>query len=140
MWDNGNGYKPGFSYDRFNFRSNLDFTITKTTSVKLNLAGMYGVQKSNRAGYNINGAMMDGSALSAYYALPPNAFLPRYADGRWGQSPNSDAGMINSAARVAVHRLRHRFGERFRAEVAKTVLDSAEADDEIRHLLAAVSL
>jgi len=44
------------------------------------------------------------------------------------------------AVKVAVHRLRQRFGERFRAEVAQTVVDPAEVDDEIRHLLAAVSV
>lgn len=49
-------------------------------------------------------------------------------------------GSTEGAVKVAVHRLRQRFGERFRAEVAKTVIDPAEIDDEIRHLLAAVSV
>jgi RNA polymerase sigma-70 factor (ECF subfamily) len=44
------------------------------------------------------------------------------------------------AVKVAVHRLRQRFGERFSAEVAKTVIDPAETDAEIRHLLAVVSV
>ena len=44
------------------------------------------------------------------------------------------------AVKVAVHRLRQRFGERFSAEVAKTVIDPAETDDEIRYLLAIVSV
>ena len=49
-------------------------------------------------------------------------------------------GTTEGAVKVAVHRLRQRFGERFRAEVAKTVVDPGEIDDEIRHLLAAVSV
>jgi DNA-directed RNA polymerase specialized sigma24 family protein len=49
-------------------------------------------------------------------------------------------GSTEGAVKVAVHRLRQRFGERFRTEVAKTVADPAEIDDEIRHLLAAVSV
>jgi DNA-directed RNA polymerase specialized sigma24 family protein len=49
-------------------------------------------------------------------------------------------GSTEGAVKVAVHRLRQRFGERFRAEVAKTVVDPAEIEDEIRHLLAAVSV
>ncbi len=49
-------------------------------------------------------------------------------------------GSTEGAVKVAVHRLRQRFGERFRAEVTKTVVDPAEIDDEIRHLLAAVSV
>ncbi len=49
-------------------------------------------------------------------------------------------GSTEGAVKVALHRLRQHFGERFSAEVAKTVLDPAETDDEIRHLLAAVSV
>ena len=49
-------------------------------------------------------------------------------------------GSTAGAVKVAVHRLRQRFGERFRIEVTKTVMDPAETDEEIRHLLAAVSV
>jgi RNA polymerase sigma-70 factor (ECF subfamily) len=49
-------------------------------------------------------------------------------------------GSTEGAVKVAVHRLWQRFGERFRVEVAKTVVDPAEVDDEIRHLLAVVSV
>ena len=44
------------------------------------------------------------------------------------------------AAKVAVHRLRHRFNECVRDEIAQTILDPADIEDEMRHLLAAVSL
>ena len=44
------------------------------------------------------------------------------------------------AIKVAVHRLRQRFRECLREEVAKTVLNPDEVEDEMRHLLAAVSL
>ncbi len=44
------------------------------------------------------------------------------------------------AVKVAVHRLRQRFKECLQDEVAHTVLDPADIDDEMRHLLAAVSL
>lgn len=49
-------------------------------------------------------------------------------------------GSTEGAVKMAAHRLRRRFGEALRAEVAKTVLDPATIDDEMRHLLAAVSL
>jgi RNA polymerase sigma factor (sigma-70 family) len=39
------------------------------------------------------------------------------------------------AARVAVHRLRKRFREIFREEIAHTVGSSAELEDELRHLV-----
>ena len=48
-------------------------------------------------------------------------------------------GSTEGAVKMAACRLRQRFGERFRTEVAKTVIDPSETDEEIRHLLAAVS-
>ena len=36
-YDNGRGYNSGYGYDRINVRSNLDFNITKTTVLKVNL-------------------------------------------------------------------------------------------------------
>jgi RNA polymerase sigma-70 factor (ECF subfamily) len=44
-------------------------------------------------------------------------------------------GTSEGAARVAVHRLRRRFREVFREEVAHTVAGSEEVDEELRHLL-----
>ena len=48
-------------------------------------------------------------------------------------------GSTEGAIKVAMHRLRGRFAECIRSEVAKTVRNPAEIDDEIRHLLAALS-
>ncbi len=48
---------------------------------------------------------------------------------------NSTEGAI----KVAVHRLRRRFREVLQGEVAKTVLEAAEVEDEIRHLFAALN-
>ncbi len=42
--------------------------------------------------------------------------------------------MSESAVKVAVHRLRRRFGELLRDEIADTVADPSEIDDEIRYL------
>ena len=55
------------------------------------------------------------------------------ADG-WSERPRADA-----AVKVAIHRLRVRFREILRAEVAATVHDPAEAPDELRHLITIVS-
>ena len=43
------------------------------------------------------------------------------------------------AVKVAVHRLRQRYRELLRAEIAVTVADAGEIDDEIRNLFAALS-
>lgn len=44
------------------------------------------------------------------------------------------AGMSPGAFSVAVHRLRHRYGQRVRAEVANTVAHPGDVEDELRHL------
>ncbi len=48
-------------------------------------------------------------------------------------------GQNEPAVRMAVHRLRKRFREVFREEIAQTVADPNEAEEEIRHLLAALA-
>jgi len=57
----------------------------------------------------------------------------RYAD--WAAA----LGLSEGAVRVALHRLRRRFGELLREEIAQTVASPAEVDEEIRHLFAAIS-
>jgi RNA polymerase sigma factor (sigma-70 family) len=46
-------------------------------------------------------------------------------------------GVGESAVRVAVHRLRKRFGRLLRDEIAATVADPTDVGDELRHLLSA---
>jgi len=48
-------------------------------------------------------------------------------------------GMSAAAVKSAVHRMRRRFGQALRAEVAQTVADPAEVDDELRYLFSVVS-
>jgi RNA polymerase sigma factor (sigma-70 family) len=43
-------------------------------------------------------------------------------------------GMSEGALKVAVHRLRRRYRERLRAEIARTLGDPSAVEDEIRHL------
>ncbi len=100
IYNNDRGYKPGFGFNRINVRSNLDFQLTPTTLFTTNLSGSYGVQKTpwnfSQSDY-ITGATLWLSA----YATPPDAFLPRYADGSWGYSlvnPN----LTNSALGLAI--------------------------------------
>jgi len=47
-------------------------------------------------------------------------------------------GLSEEAARAAAHRLRRRYRALLREEVARTVDDPAEVDDEIRSLFAAI--
>jgi RNA polymerase sigma-70 factor (ECF subfamily) len=48
-------------------------------------------------------------------------------------------GMNEGAVKVAVHRLRKRFREAVRTEVAQTLRDPALVEEELRHLIAALS-
>jgi DNA-directed RNA polymerase specialized sigma24 family protein len=57
-------------------------------------------------------------------------FCGRVADG---------LKMNKGAVKVALHRLRRRFGERLRAEIGSTCASTDQVDDEIRHLFAALS-
>jgi RNA polymerase sigma-70 factor (ECF subfamily) len=50
----------------------------------------------------------------------------------------ADLGMTEGAVKVAIHRLRRRYRELLRAEIAQTVADSSEVDDEIRELFTAL--
>ena len=45
-------------------------------------------------------------------------------------------GLSEGAVKVAIHRLRQRFREAVKAEIAQTVPTPADIDDELRHLLA----
>jgi RNA polymerase sigma-70 factor (ECF subfamily) len=48
----------------------------------------------------------------------------------------STLGVSEGAAKVAIHRLRQRFREAVKTEIAQTVRDAADVEDELRHLLA----
>jgi len=47
--------------------------------------------------------------------------------------------MSEGAVKVALHRLRRRYGELLRGEIAQTVITPEELDEEIRHLCAAIA-
>lgn len=86
------------------------------------------------------------TALRAEYAARGRAAVfDVFKDHVWGDpggvgiaEAGAGLGLGESAARVAVHRLRGRFAEILRAQVADTLADPAQAEDELRHLLAAL--
>ena len=54
------------------------------------------------------------------------------------QETASALGISESAVKSAVHRLRKRLGQCLREEIAETVSDRSQVDEEVRHLLAVV--
>jgi RNA polymerase sigma-70 factor (ECF subfamily) len=59
-------------------------------------------------------------------------------DGRPYRELAASMGMSEGAVKVAVHRLRRRYRELLRQQIARTVADPEEVDDEIRDLFAAL--
>jgi DNA-directed RNA polymerase specialized sigma24 family protein len=53
---------------------------------------------------------------------------PTYAEA------GAETGMTSEAVRKAVHRLRHRYYGLFREEIARTVADASEVEEEMRYL------
>lgn len=68
------------------------------------------------------------------------AHLAGEADARGYAEVAAALGMSEGAVKVAAHRLRRKYRERLRAEVAQTVADPADVDDELRALLHAVAM
>jgi RNA polymerase sigma-70 factor (ECF subfamily) len=50
----------------------------------------------------------------------------------------SALGMSETAVKAAVHRMRQRYGRLLRDEIAETVSDPGQVDDEVRHLLGVI--
>lgn len=78
-------------------------------------------EAGKRATFEALRGMLDGTSDTAAYA-----------------SVAERMGATEGAARVAAHRLRRRYGEMLRREIASTLADPAEVEDEIRQLFAAL--
>ena len=97
---NGRQYPTGYNYNRVNVRSNLDFNVTKTTVLKVNIAGSSGKQMTpwQQAGYS---DWQISQAWAGVYNISPDAFIPKYSDGSWGYLPGS-TNVSNSAVQIAL--------------------------------------
>lgn len=97
--DNGRGYSSGFGYNRINVRSNLDFSLTKTTTLKVNIAGSNGAKKTPW-GYTNSSDWGVAQYWAGAYNTPPDVFMPQYSDGTWGYYPDN-TNISNSARNLA---------------------------------------
>lgn len=75
-YDNGKGYAGEFRYDRYNYRTNVDFNITNTTELSVNLGGFIGRQEDPG---NLN------LVTNSIYELAPNIYNPIFPDGAFGR-------------------------------------------------------
>ena len=85
IFDNGRGYTTGYDYNRLNVRSNLDFTITKYTVLKVNLAGSLATSKRPRM--NQGDSWQEAQRWAGAYNIAPDVFVPQYSNGGWGYYP-----------------------------------------------------
>jgi len=96
-FDNNRGYETGFGYDRINVRSNMDFSLTKSTTLRVNLSGSHAVTK----GTNYN--TYENLVWSAFYGVAPDMFRPKYSDGSFGYyHPNPTQASTNSMENLSV--------------------------------------
>ena len=98
-YNNNKGYDPNYNFDRFNFRSNFDFKLTKTTKLTVNLAGYYS-KKNTNFDYVQTALGFNRNVLSAPYGFPHDAYLPQYPDGRWGRSLAVPSALANPVAAI----------------------------------------
>lgn len=78
-----NDYNPNLNFKRYDFRSNVDLNVTKTTLLSLNLASML-----------VNSRFPGNSASRIWYltyATNPIGFPVSYPDGKWA-GPPANAG------------------------------------------------
>ena len=99
-YDNHKGYKSGYDYNRFNFRSNFDMSLTKTTLLKINLAGYYGVKSSNNAFKNVQSGNNE-MLWFAIYRMSPDLYPAQYPDGTWGQNVSAPVENVQNPAQTA---------------------------------------
>ncbi len=76
-------YDSSIKYNKFNFRANLDFVLSPTTTLNLNLANIY--EKSFSPGRGT------GDIWGYTFATSPNAFPKEYSDGTIS-APSTSSG------------------------------------------------
>ena len=81
-------YDPTFRYERYNYRSNINMDITKSTKLSVNIAGNLGVR--NRPISHMGGTPFSGSDAGFFevlYLTPNYVFPIRYENGVLGTTP-----------------------------------------------------
>lgn len=76
--DMGYDFSTQSKFEKLNIRANMDIDVTKSTLLKINLAGrLLGYNRPGRSASNI---------ISSASRLPSNAYPVKYEDGAWGGS------------------------------------------------------
>lgn len=78
-------------------------------------------------------------SLREFESLKPWLTGDGESEGRTQAGAAKELGWSDGAFRVALHRLRRRFRDVVKGEIAGTVTDPADVADELRHLIAALA-
>ena len=100
VYPNNRGYESGYGYDRVNVRSNLDFSITPTTTLRMNISGS-SAKRTAPTMNSSNDIWQIQQQWAGAYNIAPDVFLPVYSDGAWGYYPNI-SNVTNSAQNLSV--------------------------------------
>lgn len=77
------GYKAQNSYERINFRTNLDLNVTKSTVFSVNLAGWVGTKRNNYG----SGDVSEVNIFRAFTEASPDQAAMLMPDGSYGYDP-----------------------------------------------------
>ena len=76
-----NGYNPNLNFKRYDFRTNVDIDVSKTTLLSMNLDAM--LVSSRYPGLSASSLWYEA------YSTPPNAYPIKYPDGKWAGPYNN---------------------------------------------------
>jgi RNA polymerase sigma factor (sigma-70 family) len=79
----------------------------------------------------------EGGGNGQLYSVLKGFVSAEGAAARYGEAARQ-LGLSQSAVKSAIHRLRRRFQELIRGEIAQTVANVAEVDEELRYLLSVI--
>lgn len=96
-YESARHYDAGYGYDRINMRSNLDFSLTPSTVLKVNLAGSHGVRKGPWG--NLDNA---SGVWNNAYTGAPDLYYPQYENGMFGYYGPNPVLMGNSVRALAI--------------------------------------
>ncbi len=80
-------YNPSFFYQRYNLRSNFDFSISPSTEVSVDLSGIVGYR--NQPGYRGTTGF-----FRVFHRAGQNEFPVKYSDGEWATGPAGEGNMV----------------------------------------------
>lgn len=84
-------FDPRFYYKRYNWRTNFDFKLTKSTTLSVNVAGKMGYR--NQPGYR-DANSGDSYIFNPFIQTQTNMFPIKYSDGEWGADGQGDGNIV----------------------------------------------